>query len=177
MLKAKEPTAKLPCPYCSSGKVICKGTHAESSVSSVKNCWRIFVPTTNTIMASSHFPISAWKEMIADTIHGNAIDYSAKRLGLYYQAAFNMCHKKLLALQELPEAADVCLVEVSEFDKTFVLDCYKDRKLDNTVNRAPRKHGTKAEKSGISNEYLLYLYRYPAQGGSACGHCQPRKAQ
>ena len=44
--------------------------------------------------------------------------------------------------------------EVSEFDETFVFDCYKGRKLDDTVNRAPRKHGAKAAKRGISNEYV-----------------------
>ena len=74
-----------------------------------KTCGRAFVPTTNTIMLISHFPASVWKEMIADTLHGNAIDYSAKRLGLYHQAAFDMRHKILLALQALPEAADACL--------------------------------------------------------------------
>ena len=154
MMKAKEPAIKSPCPYCSSAKVICYGHACRKQRFLCKNCGRTFVPTTNTIMANSHFPISVWKEMIADTLRGNAIDYSAKRLGLYHQAAFDMRHKILLALQELPEAADVCLGEVSEFDETFVLDCYKGRKLDNTVNRAPRKHGAKAEKRGISNEYL-----------------------
>ena len=154
MLKAKEPAAKPPCPYCGTGKVICYGHACRKQRFLCKNCGHTFVPTTNTIMANSHFPISVWKEMIADTLRGNAIRYSAKRLGLYHQAAFDMRHKILLALQELPEAADVCLGEVSEFDETFVLDCYKGRKLDNTVNRAPRKHGAKAEKRGISNEYL-----------------------
>ncbi len=49
---------------------------------------------------------------------------------LYHQAAFDMRHKILLALQELSEAADTCLRKVSEFDKTFVLDCYKGRKKE-----------------------------------------------
>lgn len=154
MLKAKEPAAKPPCPYCGTGKVICYGHACRKQRFLCKNCGHTFVPTTNTIMENSHFPVSVWKEMIADTLRGNALRYSAKRLGLYQQAAFDMRHKILLALQELPEAADVCLGEVSEFDETFVLDCYKGRKLDDTVKRAPRKHGAKAEKRGISNEYL-----------------------
>lgn len=65
-----------------------------------------------------------------------------------------MRHKILLALQELPEVTDACLGEVSEFDETFVLDCYKGRKLDSTVARTARKHGAKAQKRGISNEYI-----------------------
>ena len=92
--------------------------------------------------------------MIEDTLHGNAIDFSVKRLGIYHQAAFDMRHKILLALQELPEITDACLGEVSEFDETFVLDCYKGRKLDGTVTRTARKHGAKAQKRGISNEYI-----------------------
>ena len=57
--------------------------------------------------------------------------------------SFGKFTKILLALQELPETADVCLGEVSEFDETFVLDCYKGRKLEDTVCQAPRKHGAK----------------------------------
>jgi len=41
-------------------------------------------------MANSHFPASVWKKMIADVLHGNAIGFSAKRLGLYHQAAFTV---------------------------------------------------------------------------------------
>lgn len=59
-----------------------------------------------------------------------------------------------MANQELPEVADTCLGEVSEFDETFVLDCYKGRKLESIVNRAPRRHGAKAQKRDISNEYV-----------------------
>lgn len=35
-----------------------------------------------------------------------------------------------------------------------ILGCYKGRKLENTVKRAPRRHGAKAQKRGISNEYI-----------------------
>ena len=154
MLEDKELTPRPNCPYCGSNTVIRYGHKRKKQRFFCKTCGRTFVPTTNTIMSNSHFPASVWKEMITDTLYGNAIDYSAKRLGLYHQAAFDMRHKILLALQALPETADVCLGEVSEFDETFVLDCYKGRKLDNTVNRAPRRHGAKAEKRGISNEYI-----------------------
>ena len=154
MLKAKELTPKPDCPYCGSHVVIRYGHKCKKQRFFCKACESTFVSTTNTIMSNSHFPASIWKEMSTDTLHGNAIDYSARRLGLYHQAAFDMRHKILLALQQLPEATDVCLGEVSEFDETFVLDCYKGRKLDNTVIRAPRKHGAKAEKRGISSEYV-----------------------
>ncbi len=154
MLETKEPAEKPPCPYCGCGKVIRYGHACQKQRFLCKICGRTFVPTTNTVMANSHFPASVWKEMVKDTLHGNAIDFSAKRLGIFHQAAFDMRHKILLALQELPEVTDACLGEVSEFDETFVLDCYKGRKLDSTVARTARKHGAKAQKRGISNEYI-----------------------
>ncbi len=59
-----------------------------------------------------------------------------------------------MALQKLPETADVCLGDVSQFDETFVLDCYKVKEPDAGIGRKPRKHGAKALKRGISGEYL-----------------------
>lgn len=154
MLETKEPAEKPPCPYCGCGKMIRYGHACQKQRFLCRVCGHTFVLTTNTIMAYSHFPASVWKEMIKDTLHGNAIDFSAKRLGIFHQPAFDMRHKILLALQELPETADACLGEVSEFDETFVLDCYKGRKLDGTVTRTARKHGAKAKQRGISNEYI-----------------------
>ena len=60
-----------------------------------------------------------------------------------------MRHKVLMSLQQLPEADKVCLGDVSEFDETFVLDCYKGKKLDSSISRKPRKHGAKAEKEAF----------------------------
>ena len=121
MLEAKELTPRPNCPYCGSNTVIRYGHKRKKQRFFCKTCGRTFLPTTNTIMSNSHFPASVWKEMITDTLYGNAIDYSAKRLGLYHQAAFDMRHKILLALQALPETADVCLGEVSEFDENLCL--------------------------------------------------------
>lgn len=113
--------------------------------------FRLQIPSWQ-IQTSRH--LSGSLEMNKDTLHDNAIDYSPKRLGIYHQAAFDMRHKTLLALQELPEIADVCLGEVAEFDETFVLDCYKGKKFDSTVTRTVRRHGAKAGKRDISNEYI-----------------------
>ena len=154
MLQEKEPAPKPACPHCAAQAVIRYGFKCKKQRFFCKNCGRTFVTTTNSIMANSHFTVSVWKEMIADTLHGNSIDFSAKRLGLYHQAAFDMRHKILMALLELPVVADICLGDVSEFDETFVLDCYKGKKLNTGIGRKPRKHGAKALKRGISSEYL-----------------------
>ena len=76
-------------------------------------------------MSNSHFLPEVWVEVIEDTLRSNAIDYTAKRLGIYHQAAFDMRHKILIALQQMPEICSICLGEVLELDETFVLDCYK----------------------------------------------------
>lgn len=154
MLDAQSKPQNPNCPYCGSHNIIRYGHKCGKQRFLCKSCNRTFVPTTNTIMSHSHFPAEVWNEVIADTIHGNAIDYSAKRLGLYHQPVFDMRHKILLALQELPDIGDALLGGVSELDETFVLDCYKGRKLDAGAGRKARKHGAKAQKRGISNEYV-----------------------
>lgn len=145
---------KPGCPYCSSHAIIRYGHKCGKQRFFCKSCAKTFVPTTHTIMSNSHFPVEVWREVIRDTIHGNAIDYTAQRIGCSHQAVFDMRHKILMSLQQLPEISSVCLGDVSEFDETFVLDCYKGKRFDGSVPRTPRKHGAKAEKRGISNEYV-----------------------
>lgn len=92
-----------------------------------KSCGKTFLPTTYNIMSNSHFPADIWREVIKDTVHGNTIDYTAQRMGCSHQAVFDMRHKVLMSLQQLPEISEVCLGDISEFDETFVLDCYKGK--------------------------------------------------
>ena len=148
------PDAIPDCPYCGSPDVIRYGHKCGKQRFFCKSCGKTFVPTTHTIMSNSHFPEKAWREAIRDTVHGNAIDYTAEKLRCSHQTVFGMRHKILMALQQLPESRDICLGDVSEFDETFVLDCYKGKKLDGSVTRNARKHGAKAQKRGISSEYV-----------------------
>ena len=147
-------TPKPDCPYCGSHSVIRYGHKCRKQRFLCKSCTKTFVPTTHTIMSNSHFPAEVWHEVIRDTFQGNAIDYTAQRIGCSHQAVFDMRHKVLMSLQQLPEINNVCLGDVSEFDETFVLDCYKGKALDGSVSRKPRRHGAKAEKRGISSEYV-----------------------
>lgn len=142
------------CPRCSSSKVIRFGMKNGKQRYYCKECSKTFLPTTNTVMFMSHFDKTIWQEMLQDTIDGQALAYSEKRLGISHQVAFNMRHKLLLAFQNVRENNPVVLSDVSELDETFVLDCYKGKKLPNEVNRKSRKHGAKAVKRGISNEYV-----------------------
>ena len=42
----------------------------------------------------------------------------------------------------------------TEFDETFVLDCCKGAPVPESAGRKVRRHGAKAAKRGISNEYV-----------------------
>lgn len=155
MLLASEHTQGIPdCPYCSSRKAIRYGHKCGKQRFRCKQCRRTFVTTTHTIMSQSHFGEAVWREVISDTIHGNAIDHSAKKLGINHRTVFDMRHKVLLALQELPETEHIMLDGISELDETFVLECYKGKRLPDAVGRKARKHGAKAQKRGISSEYV-----------------------
>lgn len=154
MTRESAPDAISRCPYCGSPVVIRYGHKRGKQRFFCKSCAKTFVSTTHTIMSNSHFPEQAWREAIRDTVRGNAIDYTAAKLGCSHQAVFGMRHKILMALQQLPEACCICLGEVSEFDETYVLDCYKGKKLDSSLARNARKHGAKAVKRGISSEYV-----------------------
>ena len=145
---------KPDCPYCGSPVIIRYGHKCGKQRFFCKSCESTFASTTHAIMSNSHFPAEVWHTVINDTLRGNAIDYTAQRIGCSHQAVFDMRHKVLMALQQLPEIDKVCLSDVSEFDETFVLDCYKGKKLDVSISRKPHRHGAKAGKRGISNEYV-----------------------
>jgi hypothetical protein len=65
-----------------------------------------------------------------------------------------MRHKILIAMQDALSKDPTILGDVCELDETYVLDCYKGKQLPETCPRGPRKHGAKAQKRGISNEYV-----------------------
>lgn len=105
-------------------------------------------------MSGSHQPREIWEEVINDTLSGDAIDFTAKRLGMTHDCVFRMRHKILGSLARLDGKQGFTLSDVSELDETFVLDCYKGKELPSAIARRPRKHGAKAEKRGISSEYV-----------------------
>lgn len=155
VLLASENTAGVPdCPYCSGTNVIRYGHKCGKQRYLCRQCGRTYVTTTHTVMSHSHFGRAVWQEVISDTVQGNAIGYSTKRLSISHRTVFDMRHKLLLALQELPATERVVLEGVCELDETFVLESYKGRPLPKTAGRKARRHGAKAHKRGISSEYV-----------------------
>ncbi|MDE7201296.1 MAG: hypothetical protein K2O91_05165 [Lachnospiraceae bacterium] len=113
------------CPYCDNPHVIKYGHRKEKQRFLCHDCRKTFMHSTNTLLANSHSNQSIWADFIRDTFHGETLDASAKKYGFSHQTAFNMRHKVLSALQDLLENNPVLLSGVTEFDETFVLDCYK----------------------------------------------------
>lgn len=142
------------CPYCGGSHIVRNGKKCGKQRFLCRSCDRTFVTTTHTLMSGSHSPASVWKEVISDTLRGDAMDYTAGRLGFSHGGVFNMRHKFLLALQDMVTQDPVVLRQVSELDETFVLECLKGRQLPAEAERPARRHGAKAQKRGISNEYI-----------------------
>ena len=145
---------KPDCPYCR-GKHVVKFGHRNGKQRFLcRGCSRTFMRSTNTLMANSHYTQSVWIDFIQDTLYGKTLDDSAEKYGFSHQTAYNMRHKVLMALQDLLEQNTVLLSGIVEFDETFVLDCYKGARVPKEAGRKARKHGAKAAKRGISNEYI-----------------------
>lgn len=142
------------CPYCGSKVIIRYGKKCGKQRYYCKHCLKTFVTTTHTIMSESHQSAAVWKEVITDTVQGHSIDYTKERLNLSHACVFDMRHKILLALEDLSSETPIILKDVSELDETYVLDCRKGRKCVDNDGRPARKHGAKAQKRGLSSEYV-----------------------
>ena len=153
------------CPYCGKAHVIKYGHRKGKQRFLCHDCKQTFMNTTNTLMANSHYNQSIWADFIHDTLCGETLDFSAEKYGFSHQTAFNMRHKVLMALQDQLENNPVLLSGIVEFDETFVLDCYKGSRLPEQVERDERKHGAKAQKRGISNEYVAICTGVQRDGG------------
>ena len=113
-------------------------------------------------MAHSHCGEAAWKQVIRDTVTGVSLDATAESLLITHSTAFNMRHKILLAL-EAEEARDPTILDgVLELDDTYVLESYNPKDFW----RNPRKHGAKAQKRGVSNEYVCISTGVQRDGAS-----------
>lgn len=106
-------TSKLDCPYCGIHDIIRYGHKCGKQRVLCKSCAKTFVPTTHAIMSNSHFPAGIWREVIKDTIHGNAIGYTVQRTGCSHQSVFDMRQKILMSLQQLPEISCVCFYNLN----------------------------------------------------------------
>ena len=73
---------------------------------------------------------------------------------MHHETIFNMRHKILYCIEQSLIATPTELIGTCETDETYVLESEKGRKFPENHHRKPRKHGTKATKPGVSNEYV-----------------------
>jgi transposase-like protein len=140
-----------------------------------RSCNKSFVKTTGSAMENSHYGESVWKQVIRDTIDGVSIDDTANSLVLHHETVFNMRHKILYSIEQEMQHNTEKLTGVCEADETFILENFKGKEFPDNFHRKPRKHGAKAEKRGISSEYICVCAAVE-RGGSAYSEAVNRAA-
>jgi transposase-like protein len=149
----KEPKSK-ECPRCCSVQVVRNGKRNGKQAYLCRECNKTFVETSGSAIAYSNSGETVWKQVILDTVNGVSIDETAESLDLAHSTVFNMRHKILYCVESSLTSNPVELSGVCETDETYVLESVKGRKIPAYYHRKPRKHGAKALKRGISEEYV-----------------------
>jgi len=155
-----------PCPHCKSDGVKRNGRKNNRQRYLCGSCGKTFGETTNTALSGSHCGEAVWKQVISDTVNGISIDKTADSIGVSHSTAFNMRHKVLISIEAEERRTPTVLGGVCELDDTYVLESYKGKKLPGGFWRKPRKHGAKAQKRGISNEYVGICTGVQRDGGA-----------
>lgn len=156
----QENITRPKCPHCHSSDVFRNGFTAGKNRKQrylCKVCAASFVQTTGTALFGSHCAESAWDIAVRDTVAGVSLEETAKALKISHSTAFNMRHKILRVLEEESKENPTILgqgSEICELDETFVLESFKGTKMPENYWRRPRKHGSKAASSGLSNEQI-----------------------
>jgi transposase-like protein len=151
---AEEEPDEIVCPYCNSQKTVRNGRKNNKQSYVCRNCKKSFAQTTGTAIQGSHSSPTVWKQVISDTVEGIPLDTTAYNLNLHHETVFNMRHKILYCVEQSLIANPTALTGACETDETYVLESEKGRKFPENHHRKPRKHGAKASKPGISNEYV-----------------------
>lgn len=149
--KESEPEA---CVRCGSANIVRNGKKSKKQAYKCKDCKKHFVQTATSAIAYSHSSETVWKQVIRDTVDGISINKTAESLDLSHSTVFNMRHKILFCVEQAILGAPIELEGVCEADETYVLENVKGQKISADYHRKPRKHGAKASKRGISDEYI-----------------------
>jgi len=152
--EAEKESEAEKCPECESSTVVRNGKSRGRQMYMCRNCGKTFAESRGSAIAHSHSSPTVWKAVIMDTVNGVGIDKTADSLDLHHETVFNMRHKILYCIEQSLIANPTALTGACETDETYVLESEKGRKFTENHHRKPRKHGAKASKPGISNEYV-----------------------
>jgi transposase-like protein len=153
--KDKEKKEPKACPHCGSEECVKNGhQHDGKQRYRCTVCGCTFVETGNGAMYESHYGEAVWEQAIKDTLGGVSIDGSARALHMSHKTMFYLRHKILMALEDEEKEEAVVLDGVCEIDDAYVLESLKGTEIPREYGRKARKHGAKAEKAGVSDEYV-----------------------
>ena len=151
----REKNIDMPrCPRCADENIVRNGRKCKKQAYLCRSCGKSFVETTGTVLYNSHSSEATWKQVVEDTVNGIPIAETAENLDLHHETVFNMRHKVLFCIEEEEIGNPTKLEGVCEADETYLLENYKGKKFLPDFWREPRKHGAKAKKPGLSNEYI-----------------------
>lgn len=150
----EQETKSIECLRCGSGNVVRNGKRNGIQAYRCVTCGKTFVETATSAIAHSHSSQTVWKQVIRDTIDGVAIDKTAEALDMSHSTVFHMRHKILYCVEQAILNVPAALEGVCEADETYVLESVKGRKIPGDYHRKSRKHGAKASKPGLSDEYI-----------------------
>ena len=150
----EKETKPVECLRCGSEEVVRNGQQKGRQYYRCKECGKAFTETATSAIAHSHSSKTVWKQVIQDTVDGISIDKTAEALDLAHSTVFHMRHKILYCVEQAIINAPGVLEGVCEADETYVLESVKGRKIPGDYHRKPRKHGAKASRPGLSNEYI-----------------------
>jgi transposase-like protein len=151
---AEKKSERKECPECKSSIAVRNGKSRGRQMYLCRNCKKTFSETHGSAIAGSHSSPTIWKQVISDTVDGIPLEQTANALDLHHETAFNMRHKILYCLEQSLIVNPTILTGACETDETYVLESEKGRKFSENHHRKPRKHGAKASKPGVSNEYV-----------------------
>ena len=177
---AEKESKSVECLRCGSLRVVRNGKQNGRQLYLCRDCGKAFMETATSAIAHSHSSKTVWKQVIRDTVEGISIDKTAEALDLSHSTVFHMRHKILYCVEQTILNTPGVLEGVSEADETYVLESVKGRKISEDYQRKPRKHGAKATKPGLSDEYICVCTSVDADHNcttSAINRAAPSKAE
>jgi len=169
--KIEESNEKRPkpcCPHCNGDKVMRNGKKKNRQRFVCKGCGKSFGERTNTAISQSHCGEAIWKQVISDTLTGVSLDETAESIDVSHSTVFHMRHKVLMSLEAAENREPTMLNGVCELDDTYVLESRKGSKLPREYWRGARRHGARAQSSGVSNEYVAICAGVQRDGSAVC---------
>ena len=152
--EAEKESKPVECLRCGSVKVVRNGKQKGRQYYQCKDCGKAFTETSTSAIAHSHSSKTVWKQVIQDSVAGISIDKTAEALDLSHTTVFHMRHKILYCVEQALAGAHGALEGVCEAEETYILESVKGRKIPGDYHRKARKHGSKASKPGLSDEYI-----------------------